>query len=119
MHKVQVGQFFFEPRDSNKLGSGSFATVYKGFSNDKRETVAVKVIDYDTRNELEKRYLSQEVRLMKTIAHPNVLMLRESKVRITYTTVYSPTRKLELKSFSCWRSVHTQSLLTSLVLWRG
>lgn len=80
MSRVQVGNYFFEPKEHYKLGSGSFATVYKGASCDRKETVAVKVIEYDTRSNFEKRYLTQEVGLMKRILHPNILLLKESKV---------------------------------------
>lgn len=80
MQRVQVGNFFFDNDPSNLLGSGSFASVYKGYSLDKKVPVAIKVIEYDQRSEFEKRYLSQEVRLMKSISHPNIILLRESKV---------------------------------------
>lgn len=103
MSAVQVGNYFYEPTIQNKLGSGSFATVYRGFSHGRKETVAVKVIDYDTRSDFEKRYLTQEVRLMKGIAHPNILMLRDSKVRTLLLNSFSHFRKLGTRSFWCWR----------------
>lgn len=53
--KVRIGEYEVTLSSENILGSGAFATVYKG--QGKSVPVAVKVIEYDSRPDLDKHYL--------------------------------------------------------------
>jgi hypothetical protein len=75
--------FVFEANEASRISSGSYATVFRGRNVDTGEVVAVKVIDLNRFpvGSRERRYLEQEIQIMKAIEHPNVVKLYHSQVR--------------------------------------
>lgn len=75
--------FAFEANESSRISSGSYATVFRGRNTETGEVVAVKVIDLSRFpvGSRERRYLEQEIQIMKAIEHPNVVKLYHSQVR--------------------------------------
>lgn len=53
---LRVGDYDVTLSADNVLGSGAFATVYRG--RGKHGPVAVKVIEYDSRPDIDKHYLA-------------------------------------------------------------
>jgi len=60
LHKMNRGDFML-PHNANPLGKGAFATVYKGHHRTTKVPLAIKVIEFDSRPEQDKRYLTQEL----------------------------------------------------------
>jgi len=60
------------PHNANPLGKGAFATVYKGHHRTTKVPLAIKVIEFDSRPEQDKRYLTQEL-----IVHPNIVEVKQ------------------------------------------
>lgn len=73
--------FVFEANEASRISSGSYATVFRGRNVDTGEVVAVKVIDLNRFpvGSRERRYLEQEIQIMKAIEHPNVVKLYHSQ----------------------------------------
>jgi len=64
------------------IGSGSFATVYKGWNKNSKVIIAIKEIDYDAmtrKNQKLKEHLSSEIRIMKKAKHRNIVRLHDVK----------------------------------------
>lgn len=57
------------------LGRGSYAVVYKGTHKQTKRPVAIKVMEYDTRSDTDRKYLDQELLLHASMKHPNILEL--------------------------------------------
>jgi serine/threonine protein kinase len=76
-------KYEFIPSDENLLGRGSYATVYRGKEISTGAIVAVKVIAIHKfpPESRERKYLFQEIAIMKTIDHPNLIKLYEVHVR--------------------------------------
>lgn len=82
MSKI-VGNFEFNP--DHWLGSGSFATVYKGQHRVTKEPYAIKEIDlkrlacrHDGIDEIKMlKCLNNEIQTMKALHHPNILKLED------------------------------------------
>jgi serine/threonine protein kinase len=64
---------------NEKLGKGSFATVYKGKCTMTGQDVAVKVIDMHKLSSDKAKYVKDEVRHLKGLKHPNVIELYETQ----------------------------------------
>jgi serine/threonine protein kinase len=78
MKKLLLGsqqQYSIVLDKSNELGSGSFASVYKGINLQDNQPIAVKVIDLNKAGPREIKYLRQEIQTMKRLNHPNLVKL--------------------------------------------
>ncbi|XP_026086215.1 serine/threonine-protein kinase ULK3-like isoform X2 [Carassius auratus] len=63
---------------TEKLGSGTYATVYKAFrKTDSREAVAVKVVSKKTLNKSSMENLLTEIEILKTVRHPHIVQLKD------------------------------------------
>ena len=74
-HRMACGRFEYSLADT--LGRGSFAEVFKGYS-ETDEPVAIKRIDRSRlRKKANKRLLQQEVTVLKAVEHPNIVRFYE------------------------------------------
>lgn len=73
MSKKQVAGYILDKR----IGKGSYATVWKGHTENGDEVVAVKVISRQTVTETAQ--LRQEVEVLRRISHPNIVRFRDLK----------------------------------------
>lgn len=64
---------------TSKLGSGSFATVYKGYHKTSKVPVAIKAMSLSKLNSKLLANLETEISIMRQIDHPNVVKLYEIK----------------------------------------
>ncbi|CAM9292000.1 unnamed protein product [Scytosiphon promiscuus] len=64
--------------ETEPLGRGSFASVYKGINRDTKEPVAIKVMTKARLGERALKMLSAEINILRTLEHPNVVCLRDS-----------------------------------------
>eukprot|EP01112_Ceratiomyxa_fruticulosa_P012925 TRINITY_DN3603_c0_g1_i2.p1 TRINITY_DN3603_c0_g1~~TRINITY_DN3603_c0_g1_i2.p1 ORF type:complete len:181 (-),score=20.82 TRINITY_DN3603_c0_g1_i2:344-886(-) len=75
MSQRAIGDYIYsEP----KIGTGSFAEVYKGYHKTTGQLVAVKIVDLErlSRNNPKlKRHLESEIRIMQSLDHPNIVRL--------------------------------------------
>eukprot|EP01113_Clastostelium_recurvatum_P043895 TRINITY_DN7337_c0_g1_i1.p1 TRINITY_DN7337_c0_g1~~TRINITY_DN7337_c0_g1_i1.p1 ORF type:complete len:639 (+),score=162.20 TRINITY_DN7337_c0_g1_i1:1685-3601(+) len=75
MNQHTIGDYVYvEPR----IGTGSFAEVYKGLHRVTGQVVAIKIVDLDrlSRNNSKlKRHLEFEIRIMQGLDHPNIVRL--------------------------------------------
>ncbi|XP_067246795.1 serine/threonine-protein kinase ULK3 isoform X2 [Chanodichthys erythropterus] len=63
---------------TEKLGSGTYATVYKAFrKTDSREAVAVKVVSKKSLNKTSMENLLTEIEILKTVRHPHIVQLKD------------------------------------------
>lgn len=63
---------------TERLGSGTYATVYKAFrKTDCREAVAVKVVSKKTLNKTSMENLLTEIEILKTVRHPHIVQLKD------------------------------------------
>ncbi|KAM3876908.1 serine/threonine-protein kinase ULK3 [Diretmus argenteus] len=63
---------------TERLGSGTYATVYKAFrKGDSREVVAVKVVGKKTLNKASMENLLTEIEILKTVRHPHIVQLKD------------------------------------------
>jgi serine/threonine protein kinase len=69
---------------AHKLGSGSFAEVYKGLNLQTNQPVAIKVIDLNRASPRELKYLRQEIQTMRRLNHPNLVKLLHYQVGIFF-----------------------------------
>eukprot|EP01095_Lingulamoeba_sp_RSL-Kostka_P007097 TRINITY_DN2239_c2_g2_i2.p1 TRINITY_DN2239_c2_g2~~TRINITY_DN2239_c2_g2_i2.p1 ORF type:complete len:665 (+),score=211.62 TRINITY_DN2239_c2_g2_i2:118-2112(+) len=72
------------------LGSGAFATVFKGLNIKTREIIAIKEVDYNKvtkNNEKVKKQLKAEINIMKNLQHENIVQLFFVKL---HQSEYSP-----------------------------
>ena len=58
-----------------KIGKGSFSTVYKGYNRETLEIVAIKQIDIDSNNKKLVNRLNIEIEIMKKLNHKNIIKL--------------------------------------------
>jgi serine/threonine protein kinase len=59
---------------NDRLGEGSFSTVYKGTNIENKNTVAIKKIrTSDIKSKIAKRLLECEVSIIKILNHPNII----------------------------------------------
>lgn len=87
-----IGNYEFNP--DNWLGSGSFASVYRGRHRITKEQVAIKEINVkklkrehnDLNVEKIMRCIGSEIRIMKTLQHQNIIELKD--VTLEGDTVY-------------------------------
>lgn len=64
---VQLGEYYYD--DRHRVGSGSFSTIYKGYRTSDHHVVAIKKVH----RVVNKQYFRNEVELMKTLSHPNIV----------------------------------------------
>lgn len=63
---------------TEKLGSGTYATVYKAYrKGDSREVVAVKVVGKKSLNKASMENLLTEIEILKTVRHPHIVQLKD------------------------------------------
>uniref|UniRef100_A0A8C1TYJ7 Serine/threonine-protein kinase ULK3 n=1 Tax=Cyprinus carpio TaxID=7962 RepID=A0A8C1TYJ7_CYPCA len=63
---------------TERLGSGTYATVYKAFrKTDSREAVAVKVVSKKSLNKSSVENLLTEIEILKTVRHPHIVQLKD------------------------------------------
>ncbi|GAA6082530.1 hypothetical protein Q7C36_009520 [Tachysurus vachellii] len=63
---------------TEKLGSGTYATVYKAYrKTDSREAVAVKVVSKKSLNKSSMENLLTEIEILKTVRHPHIVQLKD------------------------------------------
>ncbi|XP_046897986.1 serine/threonine-protein kinase ULK3 isoform X2 [Hypomesus transpacificus] len=63
---------------TERLGSGTYATVYKAYSKgDSREVVAVKVVSKKSLNKASMENLLTEIEILKTVRHPHIVQLKD------------------------------------------
>lgn len=66
---------------TERLGSGTYATVYKAYSKgDNREVVAVKVVSKKSLNKASMENLLTEIEILKTVRHPHIVQLKDFQV---------------------------------------
>jgi serine/threonine protein kinase len=58
-----------------RLGKGSSATVYRGYNNETKENVAVKIFELDPTNKKIERRAIREINILKTLSHPNIIKI--------------------------------------------
>merc|ERR1712012_1254050 len=63
---------------TEKLGSGTYATVYKAFKQcGSREVVAIKCIEKSSLNKASTENLLTEIQLLKTLKHEHIVELKD------------------------------------------
>ncbi|OCT89445.1 hypothetical protein XELAEV_18018066mg [Xenopus laevis] len=63
---------------TEKLGSGSYATVYKAYrKRNAREVVAIKCVSKKSLNKAAVENLLTEIEILKTVHHPHILELKD------------------------------------------
>ncbi|KAM4893019.1 serine/threonine-protein kinase ULK3 isoform 3-T3 [Sylvia borin] len=63
---------------TERLGSGTYATVYKAYrKRDTREVVAIKCVNKRSLNRASVENLLTEIEILKTIRHPNIVELKD------------------------------------------
>ncbi|XP_058244015.1 serine/threonine-protein kinase ULK3 isoform X2 [Hemibagrus wyckioides] len=63
---------------TERLGSGTYATVYKAYrKTDGREAVAVKVVSKKSLNKSSMENLLTEIEILKTVRHPHIVQLKD------------------------------------------
>ncbi|CAH1796451.1 unnamed protein product [Owenia fusiformis] len=63
---------------TEKLGSGTYATVYKAYRKDgQREVVAVKCVEKSSLNKISTENLLTEIKLLKTLKHRHIVELKD------------------------------------------
>uniref|UniRef100_A0A672I504 Serine/threonine-protein kinase ULK3 n=1 Tax=Salarias fasciatus TaxID=181472 RepID=A0A672I504_SALFA len=63
---------------TERLGSGTYATVYKAYRKaNSREVVAVKVVSKKTLNKASTENLLTEIEILKTVRHPHIVQLKD------------------------------------------
>ncbi|XP_068882076.1 serine/threonine-protein kinase ULK3 isoform X3 [Aphelocoma coerulescens] len=63
---------------TERLGSGTYATVYKAYrKRDTREVVAIKCVNKRSLNRTSVENLLTEIEILKTIRHPNIVELKD------------------------------------------
>ncbi|NXM40724.1 ULK3 kinase, partial [Gymnorhina tibicen] len=63
---------------TERLGSGTYATVYKAYrKKDTREVVAIKCVNKRSLNRTSVENLLTEIEILKTIRHPNIVELKD------------------------------------------
>ncbi|KAM6981401.1 serine/threonine-protein kinase ULK3 [Aplochiton taeniatus] len=63
---------------TERLGSGTYATVYKAYrKGDNREVVAVKVVAKKSLNKTSMENLLREIEILKTVRHPHIVQLKD------------------------------------------
>ncbi|XP_071257333.1 serine/threonine-protein kinase ULK3-like isoform X2 [Salvelinus alpinus] len=78
-----MASIFAPPKLANfilteRLGSGTYATVYKAYrKGDNREVVAVKVVGKKSLNKVSMENLLTEIEILKTVRHPHIVQLKD------------------------------------------
>ncbi|KAG7378596.1 Serine/threonine-protein kinase ulk2 [Phytophthora boehmeriae] len=75
MSRASIGEYVV----TSKLGSGSFAVVYKGYHKTSKVPVAIKALSLNKLNGKLLTNLEMEIAIMRQIDHPNVVKLYDIK----------------------------------------
>ena len=82
MRQEMIGKFVFSRSVFNRLGEGSFGSVFHGYNVQDSTPVAVKVVDLAHAMAMDtgkaKEHLDVEVKVMSQFSHQNVLRCHES-----------------------------------------
>ncbi|XP_054987100.1 serine/threonine-protein kinase ULK3 isoform X2 [Sorex araneus] len=62
---------------TERLGSGTYATVYKAYAKDTREVVAIKCVAKKSLNKASVENLLTEIEILKGIQHPHIVQLKD------------------------------------------
>ncbi|XP_019523537.1 PREDICTED: serine/threonine-protein kinase ULK3 isoform X2 [Hipposideros armiger] len=62
---------------TERLGSGTYATVYKAYAKDTREVVAIKCVAKKSLNKASVENLLTEIEILKGIRHPHIVQLKD------------------------------------------
>ena len=66
---VQIGGYYYD--DRHRIGTGSYSTIYKGYRTSDHFVVAIKKVH----RVINTKYFQNEVELMKSLSHPNIVRL--------------------------------------------
>ncbi|XP_069480613.1 serine/threonine-protein kinase ULK3 isoform X2 [Ambystoma mexicanum] len=62
---------------TERLGSGTYATVYKAYRKNSREVVAIKCVSKKSLNKVSVENLLTEIEILKQIRHPHIVELKD------------------------------------------
>eukprot|EP01029_Cantina_marsupialis_P004278 TRINITY_DN1430_c1_g2_i1.p1 TRINITY_DN1430_c1_g2~~TRINITY_DN1430_c1_g2_i1.p1 ORF type:complete len:1159 (+),score=305.50 TRINITY_DN1430_c1_g2_i1:80-3556(+) len=125
---MRTGKFnkSFDYRKGNLLGAGAFGQVYLGLHQGTGELIAVKMvhmISHDQSSQTQFEELEQEIRLMKSLEHPNIVKYFGSKQTTEAFEIYMEyipggTLRSLLKKFGKFNEVlikvYTKQILEGL-----
>lgn len=80
IHGVRYGTQMVSPFSPPKLGRGTYGIVLRGHHPTSKIQVAIKEISLIGMPAAELHYLKQELQIMKTVDHPNIVKLLASEV---------------------------------------
>uniref|UniRef100_A0A8C0IZR4 non-specific serine/threonine protein kinase n=1 Tax=Chelonoidis abingdonii TaxID=106734 RepID=A0A8C0IZR4_CHEAB len=67
---------------TERLGSGTYATVYKAYrKKNAREVVAIKCVNKKSLNRASVENLLTEIEILKTVRHPHIVELKDFQVK--------------------------------------
>lgn len=85
----KIGNYVYEPQP---IGQGSFAKVYKGYHYNSKTEVAIKAIYLDNKKipnrKLFAKRISNEIKIMLQLQHPNIITLYDYSFSDDFETVY-------------------------------
>ncbi|GCB71770.1 hypothetical protein scyTo_0008920 [Scyliorhinus torazame] len=68
---------------TEKLGSGTYATVYKAYRKvNSREVVAIKCVSKKSLNKASVENLLTEIEILKTVRHPHIVQLKDFQISL-------------------------------------
>ena len=66
-----------------EIGCGSFGKVYRAINIITQESCAIKVIQHNKNNSKAMEYQEREIKILKSLSHPNIVKLIEVKETTT------------------------------------
>ena len=74
METFNIGKYIYY---KEKIGKGSYSSVYKGYDKFTNEEVAIKRLEYSNIDTKIKQQINRETELMKKLNHTNIVKLYE------------------------------------------
>ena len=91
----RIGNYIFE----KQIGSGSFATVFKGHHQSTKQEVAIKMIARNSPN-IAYELIDKEVRILYKLQHPHIVRLLDfQRTQNNYYLIFEFCRHGDLQSF--------------------